>query len=132
MTNWDEVARGARGAANELVETRYRSCLNRAYYAVYSKVTHDLVECGVTMPQDMEGPRHPGHLPGGVARDGGIRKLIVTRLTNLTVERREALSDLVGALYTLRLAADYHPSISIDDADAREAVSMMNTAFEDF
>ena len=93
----------------------------RAYYAVYSKVTHDLVALGVPMPVGREGPGHPGHFPGGRADDKGIRRLIVGRPTQFDLAKRQALSDLVGALYTLRLYADYHPSIEVADADAREA-----------
>jgi hypothetical protein len=39
---------------------------------------------------------------------------------------------LVGRLYTLRLVADYRPSMDVDARDAREAVSIMNTIFESF
>jgi hypothetical protein len=55
---WLESARDARGSANELMELeRFRSCMSRAYYAVYSKVTHELVvTAGLTMPPDREGP----------------------------------------------------------------------------
>jgi uncharacterized protein (UPF0332 family) len=132
MATWWELASESRKAANELVKTRFRPCLSRAYYAAYSKVTRDLIEAGVPMPPGREGPNHPGHLPGGVASSKGIRQLIVDRLTKLTPAERRALSEILGELYTLRLYADYHPSIDVDAADAREAVSMMNTVFESF
>lgn len=73
-----------------------------------------------------------GHLPSGKANEKGIRRLIVDRLTTLDPPDRRALSEVVGALYTLRLYADYHPSIPVDAADAREAVSMMTEVFERF
>ncbi|MGN6506326.1 MAG: hypothetical protein ACTHM6_12265 [Tepidisphaeraceae bacterium] len=132
MRQWDDIARDCRKAANELVATRYRSCLSRAYYAAYSKVTHLLVAKGVPMPPDREGPNHPGHLPTGNAAHNGIRRLIVTHLTQFDDLKRRKLSELVGELYTLRLYADYRPSIDIGASDAREAVSMMNTIFEAF
>ncbi len=58
--------------------------------------------------------------------------MIVQRLTNLDLKKRRALSSLVGSLYTLRFYADYRPSIDVEAADAREAVSMRNTVFEAF
>lgn len=132
MDTWYDVATDSRKAANELVRTRYRSCLSRAYYAAYAKVTHLLVQKGVPMPHAREGPPHRGHLPTGQAQHKGIRQLIVEKLTELDVAKRRALSELIGELYTLRLYADYRPAQQIDAPEAREAVSMMNTVFENF
>jgi hypothetical protein len=84
------------------------------------------------MPDGREGPPHPGHLPTGEAKHKGIRQLIVENLSELDVTKRRALSELIGELYTLRLYSDYRPSQKIDAAEAREAVSMMNTVFENF
>lgn len=84
------------------------------------------------MPVGREGPNHPGHLPTGQAAANGIRRMIVERLTNLDPARRRALSELIGELYTLRLYGDYRPSQEVGAADAREAVSMMTTVFENF
>ncbi len=128
MTTWHEVGRDARKAANELVESRFRSCLSRAYYAVYSKVTHDLTAApGIAFPPRREGPNHPGE-----TGSGGIRRLIETSMPGMTPERRLKLSELIGELYTLRLYADYRPSVEIDASDAREAISMMNKVFDAF
>ena len=125
---WHEVARDARRTANELVASRYRSCLSRAYYAAYSKVTHELAALpGISFPAGREGPSHPGE-----TGNGGIRRLIETSLPTLSPERRRKRSELVGELYTLRLYADYRPSVDIVAADAREAVSMLNTVFDAF
>jgi hypothetical protein len=132
MTTWYDVASDSRKAANELVRTRFRSCLSRAYYASYSKVAHLLVQYGVPMPPGREGPNHPGHLPTGQASDQGIRRMVVERLTNLDPGKRRALSELIGELYTLRLYGDYRPSQEVGASDAREAVSMMTTVFENF
>ena len=132
MATWYEIASDSRKAANEVVSKRFRSCLSRAYYAAYSKVAHLLWQAGVTMPAGREGPNHPGHLPTGEAASNGIRQMIVAQLTNIDVPKRRKLSELIGSLYTLRLYADYRPSIEIDAADAREAVSMMNTVFDAF
>ncbi len=111
-----------------MVETRFRSCLSRAYYAAYSKVTHELAAApNVTFPQGREGPNHPGELG-----TGGIRRLIETSMSAMSQERRVKLSELVGALYVLRIAADYQPSSEIDAREAREAISMMKTVFDAF
>jgi uncharacterized protein (UPF0332 family) len=132
MDTWYDVATDSRKAANELVRSRYRSCLSRAYYAAYAKVTHLLVQKGEAMPDGREGPPHPGHLPTGEAKHKGIRQLIMEKLTEIDVAKRRALSELIGELYTLRLYGDYRPSQQIDAVEAREAVSMMNTVFENF
>ena len=132
MTTWHEIARESQKAANELVRTRFRPCVSRAYYAAYAKVTHDLVQAGVPMPRDREGPAHPGHLPGGTAGTKGIRVLIVKHLVDFEVPKRRELSELIGELYVLRLNADYHPSLRVEDREAREAVAIMNTIFAAF
>jgi hypothetical protein len=125
---WFDLASDARKAANRLVGEHYRSCLCRAYYAVYSKVTHDLAGLpGVVFPFGDEGPRHPGRIG-----NGGIRRLVEAHLTRFDEPKRRKLSELIGRLYTLRCAADYHPSIDVDGRDARVAVSIMNTVFDRF
>jgi hypothetical protein len=53
-------------------------------------------------------------------------------MTGLDKARRGKLSELIGRLYTLRVVADYHPSVDVDGRDAREAVSIMNTIFDSF
>lgn len=125
---WYDIAADARKAANRLVAEHYRSCLSRAYYAVYSKITHDLAGIpGVVFPAGDEGPKHPGR-----AGTGGIHKLIRASMTHFDEEKRAKLAELVGRLYTLRCIADYHPSYEVDARDAREAVSVMNTVFSSF
>ncbi len=106
----------------------HRSCLARAYYAAFSKVTFDLsATSGVVFPPGKEGPNHPG-----MAGTGGIRRQIVTYLTDLEPEKRAKLSELIGRLYALRIAADYRPSVDVDARDAREAISIMNSVFDSF
>jgi len=54
---WLDLARTAREAANRLLtEDHYRSAVARAYYAVYSKITHEVA--GLAMPPGREGPSH--------------------------------------------------------------------------
>src|SRR6266446_3011679 len=72
--SWYDLASDARKAASRLVGENYRSCLSRAYYAAYSKVTFALAAApGVTFPAGREGPNHPGEMG-----TGGIRRLIET------------------------------------------------------
>lgn len=126
-TFWYEIGADARKAANRLVSEHYRSCLSRAYYAAYSKVTQALADAGVAFPKEQEGPNHPGKTGGG-----GIRKCIEQSMPNMTKEKRVKLSELVGRLYTLRIVADYRPSMDVDARDAREALSIMNKIFDAF
>jgi uncharacterized protein (UPF0332 family) len=126
---WLELARDARKSANELLELdRFRSCISRAYYAAYSKVAQELVvTAGLAMPANREGPNHPGSLG-----TGGIRRLIETSMPNMQQDRRVKLSELIGRLYTLRIEADYRPSVNVESHDAREALSIMKKIFESF
>ncbi len=79
------------------------------------------------MPLDREGPNHPGR-----TGKAGIRRLIETSMPNMGQEKREKLSELVGRLYTLRIDADYKPSVVIESRDAREAITLMRTIFDSF
>jgi hypothetical protein len=125
---WLELAGDARKGANRLVGANFRSCASRAYYAAYSKVAHELVvTAGLTMPKGREGPNHPGE-----TGTGGIRRLIETSMPNMQQDKRVKLSELVGRLYTLRIDADYRPSVEVEGRDAREAISIMNTVFDAF
>lgn len=126
---WLDLARDARISANQLIaQDHYRSCISRAYYAAYSKVTHELIaSAGLTMPKDREGPSHPGKVGSG-----GIRRMIESGMPQMNGPKRVKLSELVGRLYTLRIDADYKPSVAIDGRDAREALSIMKTIFDSF
>jgi hypothetical protein len=125
--SWFDVASNARKAASRLAEDHFRSCLARAYYAAYSKVTHDLSGIpGVTFPPNREGPNHPSE-----SGTGGIHRLIRTHMAG-SVDKRAKLAELIGRLYTLRCFADYRPSVQVDGRDAREALSLMNTIFDSF
>ncbi len=121
--NWLDVARDAREAANTLLtEDRYRSAAARAYFAAYSKITHELAAvAGLPMPPGREGPGH-----------GRIRPVIETSMPNMLRAKRDKLSEMVGRLYALRIDADYWPSAKVEGAEAREAISIMKTIFEAF
>jgi hypothetical protein len=125
---WHDLAADARRAANRLVAEQYRSCLSRAYYAAFSKVNHALVGVpGVNLPLTREGVNHPGE-----SGTGGIRRWIESHMPGMDQARRVKLSELMGRLYTLRISADYRPSVDVDARDAREAISLMNTVFDAF
>lgn len=126
---WLDLAWDARNAANELfIQERFRSCISRAYYAAYAKVTHELVfTARLTMPADREGPSHPGRLG-----TGGIRRMIETSMPNMQQNKRVKLSALIGRLYTLRIDADYKPSVTVENRDAREALGIMKVIFDAF
>ena len=126
--SWFDLASDARKAANRLVSENYRSCAVRAYYAAYSKVTHALAAApGVSFPANREGPNHPGE-----TGTGGIRRMIETSMPDMDQPRRVKLSELIGRLYTLRIFADYRPSVEVEGRDVREAISIMNTVFDSF
>lgn len=120
---WLELARDARKAASTLViQDRYRSAVARAYFAAFSKLTHELVvTAGLPMPPGREGPSH--------AR---IRPIIQTNMPHMTQNKRHKLSELIGRLYTLRIDADYKPSSNVGITEARAAISMMTTVFDSF
>jgi uncharacterized protein (UPF0332 family) len=120
---WLDLARDARKSANGLVaQSLFRSAVSRAYYAAYSKITHELaVIAALPMPPAREGPSHKR-----------IRPIIESSMPNMNQAKRIKLSELIGRLYTLRIDADYKPSIEVDDTEAREAVSIMKTIFDAF
>ena len=47
----------------------------------------------------------------------------------MTQAKRDKLSELLGRLYTLRIDADYRPSVPVGLTEARAAVSLMTTIF---
>ncbi len=53
-------------------------------------------------------------------------------MPNMEPLKRVKLSELIGRLYTLRVSADYKPSVDVDGCDARDAISIMNTVFDSF
>jgi len=121
VETWLELARDSRKSASVLVNGFHRSAVSRSYYAAYSKVTMELCSLGITMPADRESPTHRK-----------IRPLIEGNLTTMDREKRLALSRIVGRLYTMRISADYSPSLAVGAREAREAISLMNKVFDAF
>ncbi len=115
---WFQVAQDSRKAASQLVDTNFRSAVARAYFAAYAKLAQELIDAGAQMPKDREGPSHKK-----------LQPMIETQLTSMGKEKRAALSNLIGQLYTLRIYADYKPSIVTAAREAREAISLMHKIF---
>lgn len=124
MANWLDLARENRKTASWLVETgrpeAFRSGISRAYYAVYAKLSHELVLAGKAQ-WFTNGPPHRG-----------LPKLIKNELVHLSISQREALVRQFAALYRLRIFADYRPDDEAEAVDAREAVALMKKAFDAF
>jgi len=120
---WLDVARDARKAASRLLtEGHFRSAVARAYYAAYSKVTHELVAtAGLPMPPGRDGPNH-----------SRIRRVIETSMPSMPQAKRDKLSEMLGRLYALRIEADYRPSSTVGVTEARAAISLMTTVFDSF
>lgn len=115
--SWQTLAENNYRATVMLRDTHCRSSVTRAYYAAYSRATVMLVARGVTMPADREGPSH-ANLP----------RLMETHLTQLGDQRWSA-AGLVRKLYTMRLMADYQPSVPVNEGDARNMLNLMMRAF---
>ena len=120
---WLDVARDARKAASRLLtENHYRSAVARAYYAAYSKVTHELVAtAGLPMPPGREGPNHVR-----------VRRVIESSMPDMPQAKRDKLSEILGRLYAIRIEADYRPSSAVGITEARAAISLMTTIFDSF
>jgi len=113
------VAVDSYGAAIELKNGRYwRSAVSRAYYAAYSLVSGCLREHGLAMPAGREGPSH-----------GNLSGLIQSNLTVLRAQDRPRLASRLLDLYTLRIVADYWPSVELGEADVLSALRLMGDVF---
>ncbi|HEX4124744.1 MAG TPA: HEPN domain-containing protein [Tepidisphaeraceae bacterium] len=119
MDTWESIANSNRTAAIRLFSHgMWRSCVSRAYYAVYAAVSNALVKVPIAMPAGREGPNH---LP--------LPDLIGNNLTRLSHGKRWRLSGLVRQLYDLRCLADYRPSIVVEKDEARITLGLMEQAF---
>jgi HEPN domain-containing protein len=120
MNTWSEIAKSNRIAAIRLFDKNtWRSCVSRAYYAVYAAVSDALSKVPVTMPAGREGPHHLT-LPSVVGNN----------LTLLSDAKRWRLSGVVRQLYDLRCLADYRPSVVVEEDEARITLGLMKQAFE--
>lgn len=59
MTTWADLAKDNTLAAYETFDShRWRTCISRAYFAIYSAATDTVLELGVSMPAGRTNPRH--------------------------------------------------------------------------
>lgn len=117
MATWREIATDNFAAVMDLVARHWRSAQSRAYYAAYARVAAALASSGVVVPAGREGPSH-AKLPA----------LVESHLTQVGILRWQ-VSVLLRDLYRMRLIADYHPSASVGDGDARQAAALMQRLF---
>lgn len=117
--DWVDIARDNRFAVYEtLSHGRWRTCLSRAYYAVYSAATEALISQGVNMPIGRNSPHH-AKLPN----------LVGNNLNTISHSVRWRLAGMIRKLYNLRIIADYVPSFALGESEARLALGLMNQAF---
>jgi uncharacterized protein (UPF0332 family) len=119
MPKWKDLARDNRLAAYELNRAgHWRSCVSRAYYAIFSATTGILILQGIRMSKDHSNPSHV-KLPA----------LVRVHLARLQHHRRWRLAALIRTLYNMRLAADYQPQVAVEAPEARQAIGLMEQAF---
>ncbi|RJP34697.1 MAG: HEPN domain-containing protein [Phycisphaerales bacterium] len=119
-TTWQRMATENFAAVSELVDRRHwRSAVSRACFAAYARVTADVLSRGITFGK-RGNPTHQA-----------IPNLIQNNMPSLDANTRSRLWSALDALLKLRVAADYQPHASVDDADARNSASMMRRVFQD-
>jgi uncharacterized protein (UPF0332 family) len=122
MSSWKEIGLECYGAAQTLrAEKKWRSCVSRSYYAVYSVATEMLVKRKVTFRHGMKNPPHDA-----------LPTLIRTRLTSISVRDRNRLAGIVTRMIGNRVDADYRPARAVGIAtailsltDAADALKLM-------
>src|SRR5437870_5416385 len=103
------MARESRTSAHELFAARrWRNFASRAYYALYAEVTHALVGDGTTMLAGRNNPKHRT-----------LPSLVGNNLHTLSMATRWRLASLIDQLYAFRVIADYQPTVTFDEDDAR-------------
>lgn len=106
-------------AAKKLLAAgRWRSSLSRAYYAVYARVTAELAG-KASFAVGREGPSHDD-----------LPDLLFDYLTRLSPRDRWSYPRTVAFMYQSRVSADYKPSQTIGEAEARHAVSQSDAFFK--
>jgi len=114
MPSWNELSKDSLSAAQELLQkNRYRSCVSRAYYAVYAAVTWRLLL--------------KGHDQFGDNRANPSHEIALTMLQhNLLSQSSPAVSKKVTHaarnVRRGRLIADYEPGLTIELRDARDSL----------
>jgi uncharacterized protein (UPF0332 family) len=116
MATWNDLATQGFSSASSLFQAgHWRGAINRAYYAVYSKVTYCLLRQGVTTPAGPQGPTHAKMAPL-------LQNHLAGKLGKKEIAR-------VTTLYNMRIVADYRPSSFVREDDARDALGHMQYVF---
>ena len=112
---WQEAASDGFRSAEQLLELgHYRSCVSRAYFAMYASCTHRLIEMGY---RDFGRSRpNPGH---GQMLDMLENNVLGSDCSAVTVRRTMAQARMVQRG---RITADYVPGQTIDRVIARNMV----------
>lgn len=119
MATWRDIATDSEFAARELLSRkRWRSCASRAYYAVYSRMTHQLIHQGFRRGVGFRG--NPAH--------DALSGMVSGTLRGLTAPRRRRLKRAIERLYAYRVVADYFPGRTLDESLAWLAVGEMSVA----
>jgi len=119
MATWEDLGKDNRVAACQLKDSgRWRSCVSRAYYAIYSAVTHELIQQGIVMPKRRGNPGHQA-----------LPQIVGAHLLRLRHPVRWQLSETVERLYKLRVVADYRPHFAVEAREATLALGLMQQAF---
>lgn len=117
MATWGEMARDNRLAAKELsLAGRYRSSINRAYYAAYCAVA-SVLEGQVDFGHDGNNPAH-----------GQLEPLILN-MGSLTRNGRYTLQKAVRRLRGFRVLADYVPASESGKTTATVGIQDINRVF---
>jgi hypothetical protein len=117
VDTWLLMAKGNESAARILQRSqRYRSAMSRAYYAAFALATHCLLTAGATFG----GRTSPPH------RD--LRGLVRAHLTaGWPAARADALDAALGALYRLRIDADYVDGWRPTNRQAKNALVLLES-----
>ena len=119
MTTWHEIATDNEAAARELFRAgRWRSCVSRAYYAVYSAISGVLADQGLEFSGARANPDH-----------ADLPDLIESNIAGLRDWERRDLKSAARNLYAHRLAAYYDEEYPISDRTALAMTGTMNRAF---
>lgn len=119
MATWQEMSLDCRDAAKELIlGGRYRSGINRAYYAVYCGVTAKL-EGKVTFHYGGNNPSHES-----------LQNLAENNLRLPEERQRWILRRAMRRLLAARVEADYVPTVTVDLATAIDALRDAESVLE--
>lgn len=118
--SWSGIARDNSNAAKDLMRgQRYRSCISRSYYSLYSELSGGLLAQDVRVHGQRENPSH-----------SDLPKLVANNMSGLTPHGRREVKRAIEFLYKLRVSADYYPRQTIDAGTALRALGSLHLALK--